>query len=289
MEPGLYPGMDRSEYDAVDALNQTTIKIAYEKSLLHARAEQLQSSEPTEAKIIGLALHTLILEPELFQERFAPMPVNAKGDKWNRRFQDGAIAWDIFDDEHPGCHAIKQAKIDELYIMRASVLRDPTCREIIEAASFQEVSFFWEHPDYGFACKGQADLISQYEGWSWCVDVKSTKDASPLGFSKEIGTFSYMVQGAWYLEGLNEIAEAERRYGFIAFDKSTPFCASFYELDPENLMEGRYRCDTVARKWQAGIEAGEFGAYPGGITQTKPQGYAMTHRNQFDEEVIDDE
>lgn len=289
MEPGLYPDMNRPEYDAELALNYSTIKIAHEKSMMHAYEKLLNPTESTADQVIGQALHTLILEPEHFTARFAPMPVNSKGTKLSRATADGAIAWDRFDDEHEGKHAIKSSKIAELMVMRENVMRHPVAKAMIENATYRETSFFWDHPEYDFECKGQFDLLTEWEGWSYCVDVKSTKDASPAGFEQEIAKYSYMIQHVWYLEGLNQIAAADRRFAYIAFEKTHPFPVCIHELDPLNVFEGKFRCDEIAAKWDRALDDGKFPGYPGGVNVALAKRWAMHHERAYDEDAIENE
>jgi hypothetical protein len=286
IEPGLYPGMTREAYDEVDALNQSTIKLAYEKSLYHARMKQLDHSAPSEALVHGNALHTLILEPELFSERYGPMPVNDKGAKHTVRTGAGASAWAAYEEDYPGRIPIKQTRIDELKHIREMVMLNPTARVLLENASYKETSFFWEHPDYGFMCKGQVDVLTEYQGWTWAIDLKSALDASVLGFRRAVGNYGYMVQHHWYIEGLNEIAEAERRFGFVAFEKDFPYAVMVHELDAELVFEGRHRCDRISRKWEKAQESGTFPGYPQGMNTLTGAKWMMTH--EYDEEVEPD-
>lgn len=290
MDPGLYPDMTRSEYDAELALNYSTIKLAHEKSLMQAYEKLVgPGSASTPDQIIGNALHTLILEPELFTTRFAPMPVTDKGVKLSRTTQAGAVAWDRYDDEHGDKHPIKRAKITELMIIRENVMAHPTARAMIENASYKETSFFWDHPEYNFECKAQFDLLTEWEGWTYCTDLKSTKDASPAGFEREIAKYSYMIQDVWYREGLNEIAPADRRFAYIAFEKTHPFPVCVYELDALNIFEGKFRCDSVAAKWDKALDTGEFPGYPGGVNQAAAKRWAMDHERAYDEEIDENE
>lgn len=281
---GIYPGMKREEYDGVFALNQTAIKTAYDKSLKHALHDLQQPKEPTEALKEGNALHTLILEPEHFDDRYAPMPVNDKGDRHNRRTNAGNEAWSIFEKEHPGKWPIKPARIAELREIREAVLRHPIARGMIENASHRELSCFWQHPDYDFDCKGQVDLVTEHQGWSWVVDLKSAIDASPRGFSRAVANYGYMIQAAWYLDGLAQIAPADRRFAWLAFEKSAPYDVCIHECDPENLFEGRFRCDTIASRWAKALETDRFEGYPVEIQQTEGMRWAMTHERVADEE-----
>lgn len=286
MEVGLYPGMNRDTYDGIEALNQSTVKIAYEKSLMHAHYKLMHPTMSTDDQVLGQALHTLILEPEHFKARFGIMPTKENGDRLSRRTKAGEIAWAEYDENHAGKHPIKPQKIAELQMVRDNVLKDPLASQLIEAATHKEVSFVWEHPQHDFLCKGQADLLTVHEGWTCCVDLKSAIDASPAGFSRAVANYGYMVQHHWYLEGLNAIAEAERRFLFIAFEKTPPYAVCVHELDGQSILEGQFRCDRVSKDWDKAINGGGFPGYPGGINMTRAMRWAMTHEQEFEEVEI---
>lgn len=280
---GIVSEMTRDEYESVDALNQSTVKIAYDRSLLHARWELLHPSASSDAEVEGQALHTLILEPELFEKRFAPMPVNENGDRMNRRHKVGEVAWAEYDREHGTKHPIKPARIAEMRAIREAVMAHPLARKLIEGSVFKEVCAFWEHPDYGFRCKGQIDLISDLDGWTVVCDLKSALDASPNGFRRAVANYGYMVQAHWYLEGLKTIADADRRFLFVAFEKDPPFAVCVHELAADLMLEAKFRCDTIAQRWARALETGKFPGYGAGIQIVDAPKWALTHERLFDE------
>lgn len=283
--PGIYTDVPREEYDAIVALNQTTIKVAYDKSLYHADYSLRHPSKPTQALIEGQALHTLILEPHLFDKRYAPMPVNEKGDKLSRRTKIGNEAWMVYDHEHGDKIPLKPSVIDDMANVRLSVRNHPVAAEMIDKADYTEAVVLWEHPTYGFPCKAQIDLFTNYSGWTWITDLKSARDASPMGFSRAIANYGYFCQAAWYLEGLNTLGEAERRFGFIAFEKEAPYGTAVYEIDPMSLYEGQHRCDKIAKRWARSLEKGTFEGYSVGVEMSSHMKWAMTHELEESHEV----
>lgn len=277
---GLHPDMDRNEYEDVFALNQSSIKTAYDRSLMHARYQLNHPSEPSEALVEGNALHTLILEPSKFNDEYAPMPVDANGSKLARRTKAGAKAWAEYEDEHGDKIPMKQKRIEELMGTREAVLKHPVARQMVENAKHVEVPFFWEHPEYGFDCKGQFDLLTTYKDWTWCVDLKSAVDASKAGFARAVSNFGYMIQEHWYLEGLHAIAPARRRFAFIVFEKDPPHAVGVYTLDDRNRFEGAYRCNAISAKWAGALETDRFSGYSPVIEQVGAKPWAMTHERE---------
>ena len=184
--PGVFPGMTRVEYDSIEALNQSTIKIAHDRSLRHAHWELTHPSEPSDALVDGQAFHAMLLEPEVFKRNYAAMPTDEKGRKHSRRTKLGSEAWAEYEKEHGEKWPIKADRIGELVAMRDSVMQHKIAHDLISNASYTELSAVWEHPSFGFLCKGQIDLVTQYEGWTWVIDVKTCVDASPEAFNRAI-------------------------------------------------------------------------------------------------------
>ena len=159
-------------------------------------------------------------------------------------------------------------------------MRNKDARAMIEGQVAIEASFFWDHPEYDFECKGQFDLLTTLHGWTVVADIKSCEDASQDGFEKAVASFSYMIQHAWYLEGLNAIQEGEREFRFIAVEKSHPYLCAVYQLDPLNVYEGKYRCDKVAKQWDRALETDTWPGYPGGTNIARSKKYAMSHERE---------
>lgn len=284
-EPGLYH-WTRGQYENVFALNQSTIKLAYERSLAHAKHELDIPSPPTDAMIEGIAGETLILEPELFWERFAIMPVDDKGRKHSRRTGAGNAAWTAYDEEHGGKWPLKETKIRELMKTAQRVSSSSATSELVQNAAVidgrpaVQMTAIWEHPEYGFLCKAQIDLISLWKDWTVVVDLKKCADASRRGFSRQNASLSYFVQAWWYLEGLNAIAEADRKWMNLCYEVEPPYGVAAYLQDDESLWEAKFRCEEVAFQWDKALTTGHFPGYSTEPEETEPQPWAMTHRKR---------
>jgi exodeoxyribonuclease VIII len=74
------------------------------------------------------------------------------------------------------------------------------------------------------------DAISK----NFVFDIKTTRDASPLGFQKSVGSFRYDVQAAWYLDILNL-----DHFVFVVVENKPPFMSAIYRIDDASVEIGR--------------------------------------------------
>jgi len=284
-EPGLHQGVSDEEYFSWEALNNSTIKRVVEKSVLHAHYELSHPSTPTDPQMEGRAFHAMLLQPEIFKTEFAEMPVTEKGIKHRRDTKKGAEAWDKYEEEHPNAWPLKKVMVLKHEAMRESIMRNPTARTLIENASMMEACSVWEHPEYGFPCKAKFDIYGTFEGYGTITDVKTTVDASDAAWTRAVDNFGYVTQAPWYLDGLNELSEAERRFLFIAVEKTPPYAVQVHELNSLAMFEGRYRIRKVCAKWDKALRTKSFPSYQGGVNLHGLAAWALTHEREEEVDI----
>jgi hypothetical protein len=111
----------------------------------------------------------------------------------------------------------------------------------------------------GLYCKARPDLVSNVEGMTRVIDLKSTRDADPYNFSRAISTYNYAGQLAFYMRGLDAVAPWDRSAAFIAVEKDPPV-AVCYDLGPASLEIGK---DEVKKALAAFVECEASQKWPG--------------------------
>lgn len=210
-----------AEYHAHPAVSKSVLdKIA--RSPLHARAYlDGQRDEPTSAMQFGTALHSAILEPDIFARQYATF----SGD---RRTKDGKARYEELLSR--GATVITAADHDVITAMVTSIRNHPTAAKLLQAG-IAEASVFWQDQDTGLDCKCRPDWWSREDGL--VVDIKTTEDASPAGFARSVAAYRYHVQAAHYRAGTKA-----SRFVFVAIEKKAPYAVAVYELDPVSLDVG---------------------------------------------------
>lgn len=250
---GLYPGIARAEYEAIRAVNGSTL-VHFERSAMHAREVMLHPPRPTEAMELGTAIHCAVLEPSRFAAEYVAAP------KVDRRTKDGKKEWADFETAHAGKTIISEDDFRTVTKMRDAAWSHPVAKLMLSGIGHNEVGVVWREPETGEVCKGLIDRVSNFDGWTWVLDVKSTLDASARAFSRQIKNLHYTPKASFYLDGCNRVAPRDRRFAWIAIEKTAPYAVAIYEPDGEAIDEGRSRYMRWLRNY---VEARETNLWPG--------------------------
>lgn len=253
--PGLYPGLSRAAYEAINAVNVSTLE-HFERSAAHAREAIIHPPAPTTAMDFGTAFHCAILEPFRFSREYVAAP------KVDRRTTDGKRAWAEFEAEHEGACLLDAEDFIAISRMRDSVWNHPIAKELLGGSGHNEVGIVFENGETGLLCKGLLDRISTFDRWTWIVDAKSTLDASRREFSRAIRKLHYAARAAFYLDGCNNVAPRQRRFAWIAVEKKAPYAVALYEPDDEAIAAGRLRYMRWLRLYEEARRTGNWPGYP---------------------------
>lgn len=232
--PGMYPGLTRAEYDAIDAINVSSLQYC-ERSALHVREHMLNPTEPTDSMELGTAFHCAVLEPMRFAKDYIVAP------KFDKRTNDGKAGYAKFVAEHPNAILLSQDDYDKASAMRDAVWSNPIAAAMLGGTGHNEVGVVWQHSEHGLLCKSLIDRITAYNGWSWIIDLKSTKDASRFAFKSQIRKLHYGAKAAFYVDGCYSVAPADRRFAWIAVESAAPYAVKVYEADDSALYAGRVK------------------------------------------------
>lgn len=232
-DPGIHAGVPQATYRGWPAVSQSILK-EFRRSPMHARHAMLfPDDEATPAMIFGEAVHVAILEPERFIERYAVPP------KVDKRTTAGKAEWAFWLAEHPACVPLSADEHERCLAVANAVGGHATAAKLLRGKGANEVSALWKDPGTGVVCKARPDRITQFDGWTVVVDVKTTRDASLAGFSTACARYGYHMQAAHYLAGLDVIAPLSRRFIHIAVEPEPPHGVAIYELDEAALQQGR--------------------------------------------------
>lgn len=235
MKKNVILGMSNSDYHGAQGISKSGLDLIA-KSPLHYWSKYLdpkrEPQEPTAAMQLGTAIHTAVLEPELFASDYLVAPAV------DRRTKDGKATWEAFvqECEANGKTSISVADLEVCNSISDVVRSHNTAKELLGAGK-AEVSMFWDDIETGVLCKCRPDWISAADV---IVDLKSTTDASPEGFARSAYNFRYWVQAAWYLDGIEQATGSRpEAFVFVAFEKEPPYACGFYYATEEMIEAGR--------------------------------------------------
>lgn len=245
-EPGIYQ-VPEEAYHASPGLSVSTLKVfadAPAKARYGVRKE-------TKAFQAGTLIHTAVLEPHELERRYMAVDL----DRLNER--DGVYKTAKARAGHR--ELVKMLDWDNALRLRDAVHQHPVAREMLSPGILVEQSFYWIDPETGLLCRGRADGLRPE--WRIIVDLKSTEDASPYGFSGSVAKYRYHWQHAHYDDGISAVAWKPEAFIFLAIEKEPPFLVGAYELDPNDVARGRQRVREERLKYAECLRTNNWPGY----------------------------
>lgn len=253
----------RQEYEAIDALNQTSAKLLLKAPAKYAH-DKANPRKDSKALREGIMTHAAVLDAEAFA-KFKPEPEVDKRTKegkevhayWASTLQPDDIRCkaDEYDNALSYADAVKQA------MARYNIV--PVATEVMLKA------------DYMVPIKGSLDLIAE-DGYIY--DIKTTaEEATPKGFGRQlIWSDDFKLQAAWYLLlcKLN-FGVRPKGFRFLVVEKEAPFLTAVFELHPDLIAEGETLMMSAIKAFEVCKSFNEWPAYPTEvITIARPQSTA---------------
>jgi PDDEXK-like uncharacterized protein DUF3799 len=229
-------------YEEIKAINWSSLKHMATSPLLYKyRLEHPEPRKP--AFTFGGAVHTLVLEPEHFDERYA-----VYDGKRDARVKE----WQAWQAEHPGVETFKQWELDRIKSMATAVLADKTAGQYVRGGRREEV-VTWTDEATGLACKGRLDYIRP----ETFLEFKTAHDPAPRKFERDAFEFGYVAQTAFYFDGAiaARLIDGRELPIVVAAGKGAPHHVVTFRLKQETLEMGRAQYRALLRKLIACTEA----------------------------------
>src|SRR5688572_28445155 len=101
---GIYPGLSREQYDAIDRVYWSSLKYMKRSPAHFQAARQGLIRRDSDALRVGTAFHLVVLEPARF---------GAEVVVWTGKVRSGG-AWDAFAEDHAGQVVLTSAQYDDV-------------------------------------------------------------------------------------------------------------------------------------------------------------------------------
>lgn len=244
--------MPSEEYFAIHALSASGAKLL-NRSAAHYLADKATPRSPSPAMAFGSLVHTLILEPQTVDARYAAMP------KINKRTNAGKEEAAEFEQANANKIIVDLDDFQRGQRTAAAVLAHPTARDLLNADGQSEATVLWEQ--HGVDCKARLDYLSE----NCIVDIKTARDASYDGFARACSMYSYHMQAAHYMAA-SEAMGKQRPFVFIVVEAQPPFNVAVYTLTAADLAAGREQMKRAAEVFKDLGSEKIWHGYPIGIT-----------------------
>jgi len=238
-------------------LSYSSLK-AFKQSPNHLISYWNREKTSSPAMVKGSLIHTLILEPQNFEDTYAI---------WNggRR---GTNAYKEFEAQNEGKEIIKPEDLEDAQKIAKASANNILIKKLKGAEELIEWDFA------GVPFKGFVDGY----GDGFILDVKTTSDASPKAFIRDIVKYRYYWQAALYQHANNALNFAGENPDFfiLAVETSAPFNSQVYKVSAEFIAQGFKEVAKAVqdfKEWDGtpgGYEFGNVLAEDGVITLEAP-------------------
>lgn len=274
MKPGIYYEIPFEEYLRIPAASKSGL-ICFDKSPAHYYWDNIRedrdATEKSLALRLGTGIHTAILEMAKFYDRYVVIPEDApkrptkaqiEAAKPSAKTLSQIAFWETFDSHAAGREQITTEQHDQIMQIARCVRTHPATGALLESGS-PEVTLIWEDPIYSVLCKARLDWFSPGQA---VIDFKSCEDASPRAFGRDAWNYSYHVQQAFYLDGVEALTGEVLPFFFQAIEKKGPWGTAIYQGTQGHYDIGRMTYRRQIKQYAEALAAQKWPSYSEEIT-----------------------
>ena len=225
------------DYRALPQLNWSTLRRLEGSSPLHFKHSLDAPEDNASHFIVGRAVHTGVLEPELFDEEYITWPggLTKAGQPTQNRL---SAAFKSFARENTGKTILTGDDQRTVHGCISSVSGHRVASRIVNGAKTEQ-SVTWEDPLTGIECKCRVDIVSTT---GRVADLKTTSEISPREFGQSVVKYGYSGQVAFYLDGAvagGLDVDPGQPPALVAVESKPPYDCIVYRVDHDVLAHGR--------------------------------------------------
>lgn len=270
---GIVHDLPEDEYHAHSALSSTGVKLLLPeykgspKKFLYHQTHRRESR----AFDLGHAVHAKVLG---VGAGVIPFPAEHLTPSGNVSTKAATVEW-ATEQRANGLVPVSPNEIAWVNDMAEAVLTHPTAAPLFEVAVHREVSLFTDID--GVPLRARFDALSdETRNGTYGVDLKSTDDATPNGFTRSIHRFGYDVQEALYDEIHKTITGREvNQFWFVAVEKNPPHEVGVHRLEEQWVAMGRTKTARARELFREATETGVWRGYDPAPNTLAPPAYAV--------------
>lgn len=247
------------DYGKLPGANISSLKVL-RKSPKHYRHYLENGRKATRSLELGTAAHVAILEPERFLREFALWD---KKDDEGKTKQRRGKAWEEFQSANDGKTIIRSDEYDLAIAIKDAVRADRVAMKYL-AFGRPEVAITWEDEYTGMPCKGRVDWLTEIDGGPCLVDLKGTRDPSPIWFSRDCARLDYHLQMAFYADAIEAATGEVPRVVVVAVEMAPPHDVVTYIVPADVIEIGRDAYRQLLETLRDCTASGTWHGYGGG-------------------------
>jgi exodeoxyribonuclease VIII len=229
-------------YHEAPGVSKSHLDVIASSSAKHYWAQYVDplrvTAEKTPALRVGNAIHSAILEPDLFASKYFPKP------ECDRRTIDGKAIYANYLREKGDREEISPKEYDCCIQIRDAVYAHKIAPGLLSKGT-NEHSFFCHEPETGELIKCRTDYF--HDDGEIVVDLKSTLNAAPWEFGRDATNYRYDVAVPWYFDVIHGVTgQRPRNWVWLAVEKEPPYAIGIYYAQKQDIMRAR---DTARRNF----------------------------------------
>jgi exodeoxyribonuclease VIII len=286
---GIIKDLPIDEYHASEGLSASAIKLLLEcpKKYWYEYlnpSKHLHDSKESRCLVIGQALHTKVLEPYAFNNRFYTWPAHLE--KIDRRTKKGKEEFNNILNINQGKTYLNANEMEQVQSMVDAVFSNRDYNNIMshKENTHIETSLYFKHKNYDVLLKSRPDLFNDF----MVLDLKTTLNASEEDFKKSIYKYGYHIQAALALDALEHICPqaTKREFVILAVEKLPPYLTAVYVLDNESIEIGREKYKQGIGIYKECLRNKRWNGYPEGIRSIGLPAWAINQSMNATAEMI---
>lgn len=231
------------QYHSSKDISASGLKKIYQKSVYHYLNQKPFSSSSLD---LGSAIHTVLLEPEIFKNEFYVMG------KVDRRTKEGKKEYNKHLMAANGRKLLTQNEMNIIEPVKENFAKHDLAKEYCVGKI--ELSHYLKF--LSVPVRVRPDV----KGVNFISDIKTCQDNSPKAFKRDVYKYAYHLQAAFYSDALGFPAE---NFRFIAIETNYPYSIEVYSLSEDMIEQGRNAYKSAIESWILYLDTGVESGYKG--------------------------
>lgn len=145
-------------------------------------------------------------------------------------------------------------------------------------AGIPEQTVLWQEGSVW--CRCRPDLVARLFANPVILDYKTTENAEPDAFIRQIPRMGYDVQAEFYVRGVKTITQIEPTFVFLVQEISAPYACSLVALSNAYRAIGQQKVERAIGLWQRCMERNEWPSYSTRIAYAEPPSWALLEMDE---------
>lgn len=250
----------------------------YHAWLAHPRLNMAYTREDANSRFdLGSAAHMMLLE------RRSDKIVRVMAEDWRTKAAKEAREAAMLNGQYAILDRHYHAVVEMVATAR-SFMATTELADVMETGE-PERTVLWQHGGLWHRCR--PDLLSLDR--RIILDYKTTANAAPEAFAKQIGRMGYDLQSEFYTGGVQIVAEREDCvFVFLAQEIEPPYACSLVSLSAAYKAVGQSKASKAQHLWQRCLRGNEWPGYTSRISYVEPKPWDLAESESMSEKELHD-